>query len=110
MTTQQKIKLLKSMTDEADEDILLAYLDIAREAILKRLYPFDDTKTEVPARYVMTEIDAAVCLLSKRGAESQTQHSENGIVRTYESAGLPESILKTITPYAKVLGGGDEVS
>ena len=35
----------------------------------------------------------------KRGAEGQTQHSENGITRQYENADIPSSMLKSLTPY-----------
>ena len=35
----------------------------------------------------------------------ETAHSENGISRSYESATVPDSMLKHITPHASVLGG-----
>ena len=45
-----------------------------------------------------TQIQIAVELFSKRGAEGQTGHSENGISRSYESADVSPSLLKRITP------------
>jgi hypothetical protein len=37
-------------------------------------------------------------LFSKMGAEGQTAHNENGINRTYESAGVSNSLLRRIVP------------
>lgn len=86
-----------------DKDALLAeLLDEAKSAILLRLYPFNDTVTVIPARYETLQVEIAVYLFNKLGAEGQTEHSENGIDRTYESGGIPESLLSTITPMVGV--------
>ena len=45
------------------------------------------------------QIEIAVYLYNKQGAEGQTAHSENGISRTYESADVPESMLRGIAPF-----------
>lgn len=42
-------------------------------------------------------------MLNKRGAEGQTSHTENGVTRQYESADVPSSMLKAITPYCGVI-------
>lgn len=108
MTTEQKLKVLRSMTDESDEDILLSYLDIAKQKVLAKLYPFDPERNDIPERYAMTVIEIAAYLLNKRGAEGETEHSENGIQRVYESASVPDSMLRHVIPYVKVLGGDVE--
>lgn len=100
-----KLALLKDIYDDSEEDTLLeAYLAIAAEAVLNRLYPFDKTKTEVPDKYARTQVNIAVYLLNKRGAEGELQHNENGIDRTYESGDIPESMLKDIIPHCGVFG------
>lgn len=98
-----KLALLKNTYGDSEDDSLLdAYLAIAAEIILNRLYPFDHSKTEVPEKYARTQICIAVYLLNKRGAEGELQHNENGIDRTYESADVPESMLKDIIPHCGV--------
>jgi len=94
----QTLKLLTGATDSED-DLLLALLSLAEGKILERLYPYDHSKETMPTRYVGKQIEIAVYLYNKQGAEGQTAHSENGISRTYESADVPESMLKGIAPF-----------
>ena len=98
MDDTAKIEMLSSMVDETNTQLLNVYLTIAKNKILNRAYPYDDTKTEVPSKYDVLQCEIAAYLYNKRGAEGQTSHDENGIKRTYESADVPESMLKQITP------------
>jgi len=102
-----KLEQLKSLLgiSGTDEDaLLLTLLSISAQKILDRAYPYNPTVTEVPARYETKQVEIAVYLYNKRGAEGQTSHSENGINRTYESADVPESLMRGITPYVGVFG------
>ena len=90
-------------TETISDDILLTYLRLAGDKILMRLYPYDDTKHDVPLRYGMLQVEIACYLYNRRGAEGETNHNENGINRAYESADVPESMLKNIIPYGKVI-------
>ena len=104
MTQAEKLTLLKAMVGESDPDeVLLAYLDIAGGKIINRAYPFGTDEPTVPVRYDFLHCEIAAYLLNKRGAEGQTVHSENGISRSYESAGVPESMLGAVTPMVGVL-------
>jgi hypothetical protein len=94
----QTLKLLTGATDSED-DLLLALLSLAEGKILERLYPYDHSKETLPTRYVGKQIEIAVYLYNKQGAEGQTAHNENGISRTYESADVPESMLRGIAPF-----------
>ena len=101
-----KLEQLKSLLgiSGTDEDaLLLTLLSISAQKILDRVYPYDSTVTEVPNRYAMKQVEIAVYLYNKRGAEGQTAHNENGINRTYESADVPESLMRGITPYVGVV-------
>jgi len=103
--TNLKLEQLKSLLgiSGTDEDVLLlTLLSISAQKILDRVYPYDSTVTEVPNRYAMKQVEIAVYLYNKRGAEGQTAHNENGINRTYESADVPESLMRGITPYVGV--------
>ena len=104
MTQVEKLQLLKAMVGESDnEEVLLAYLNIAGSKILNRAYPYGTDETEVPSRYDFLHCEIAAYLLNKRGAEGQTSHSENGIYRLYESADVPESLLGAVTPCVGVI-------
>ena len=98
MDKLQTLKLLTGASD-SENDLLLALLSLAEGKILERLYPYDHNKETLPTRYVGKQIEIAVYLYNKQGAEGQTVHSENGISRTYESADVPESMLRGIAPF-----------
>ena len=101
MTNEEKISSLEALIspDTADQKILSQMILLAEGIVLNRRYPFGvpDGAT-VPTQYEHTQLQIAVELFSKMGAEGQTAHSENGISRTYESAGVSASLLKRIVP------------
>ena len=94
--------LLDKQGDNSEDDLLLMLLTLSAQKILERVYPYDDSIKEVPSRYATKQVEIAVYLYNKRGAEGQISHSENTISRTYESADVPESLMKGITPYVGV--------
>lgn len=102
MTTSQQLASLKAMSGEQDENVLLPYLDLAGEKILNKAYPFDPTVREVPLKYHGKQVEIALYLYNKRGAEGQTAHSENGISRSYESASVPDSMLRDVISHVGV--------
>lgn len=104
MTDADKITILKTMQEEQDDDLLSKYLYLAGRKIILRAFGDTATVTEVPSVYDSVQLEIAVYMLNKRGAEGQTAHSENGVIRTYGSADVPESLLACITPYARVHG------
>ena len=103
MTEADKLKMVKAMTGEQNEEVLSTYLAIAGNKVLKRLYPFGTTDTAVPDRYALNQVEIACFLLNKRGAEGQTAHNENGIYRTYEDGDVPPSLLREIVPCASLI-------
>lgn len=105
MEDSTKLTLLKSMTDETDEDILSAFLEMAEQAILTRLYPGEtDTSTfDMPSKYDHTQVQISAYLINKRGADGESLHIENGTHRSYESGGIPDSMMKDVIPFVKVV-------
>lgn len=86
MTDAEKIKSLsiRISPDTASDDVLNDTLAIAGALILNKMYPFGyPADIVVPACYEQIQIQLAVELYSKRGAEGQTSHSENGISRSW---------------------------
>lgn len=104
MTDSEKIAMLKVMQEEQDEDVLFTYLFLAGRKIILRAFGDTTTVEEVPAKYDSIQLEIAVYMLNKRGAEGQTSHGENGISRTWGGADVPEELLAAITPYARVHG------
>lgn len=104
MTDTEKLEMLKALLGDTEdsENTLSTYLTLAGKKIINKVYPFDDTKTEVPARYETLQVEIAAYLLNKRGAEGETQHTENGVNRSYASADVPDDMLKSVIPHIGV--------
>lgn len=101
MTSQEKKALLSVLIspDTASEDLLDALLSQSEGIVLNKRYPFGIPEgTTVPTQYEHVQIQIAVELFSKMGAEGQTGHNENGVNRTYEAADVSPSLLRKIVP------------
>lgn len=104
MSESEMLAELRTMMDPAEDDdaTLLTYLNQARHMILGRMYPYLDGRVyedlAVPARYEHKQVQLAVYLLNKRGAEGQTRHIENGVSRTYQGAFAPQDLLVDVLP------------
>ena len=99
MTTDMKLKMLKSMTDEEDKDVLSTYLSLAEKVVLQRAYPYENV-SKVPMKYDAVHVEIAAYMINKRGAEGEVSHR---VSRTYEDGDIPPSLLRAITPVVGVL-------
>lgn len=105
MTDFEKIATVKTMLgdcEDATDDIIQVYLQMAENTMLKRLYPFATTPQILPSQYEMDECELAVRYINRRGAEGETSHNENSINRTYGSVDDNDILLRLI-PFAKLL-------
>lgn len=105
MTQEQFIEKMQIMIDDnsSNTGVLSVYLDLARDVIKKRLYPFANTENvELDSRYDYKVLEIACYLYNKRGAEGETSHSENGVSRAYENGHIPQSMLADLIPFAGV--------
>ena len=91
MTNEEKLTMLKSMTEETDNEVLSTYLTLAKGVVLSRAYPYSEEDT-VPAKYDTVHVEIAAYMLNKRGAEGETAHSENGVSRSYEDGDIPPTL------------------
>ncbi len=71
MTDAEKLKMVKAMTGETDEDTLSTYLSIAGNKVCRKAYPFNPTVTTVPDQYAHIQVEIAAYLVNKRGAEGR---------------------------------------
>lgn len=99
MTKEEKLlELQKAIAPDTETpDVLNGILDDAEALVLNQMYPFGyEDGAAVPTRYERIQIQLAVELYGRRGAEGQNAHSENGINRTW-----PEKsrLLKMIVPH-----------
>lgn len=103
MTDAEKLTILKSMLDSGDEttdETANAYLLAAEKAVINLTYPFGDGTEVMPGKYDYEQIEIALYMLNKRGAEGETEHTEGGTTRIFETADIPVSLRARITSYA----------
>ena len=103
MTDLEKISRLEVLIspDEASTELLALLVEQAGEIVLNRRYPFGIPEDAiVPRAYEHIQLQIAVELYAKMGAEGQTAHNENGVNRSYEAADVSPSLLRRIVPVA----------
>jgi hypothetical protein len=101
MTNEQKIEKLKVLIspDTATIPLLHYLVEQAEGIVLNRRYPFGAPEgAVVEQRFEHIQLQIAVELFSKMGAEGQTEHAENGITRKWEAGDVSPSLLRTIVP------------
>lgn len=97
-----KIALSARNLDTFDDGYLQYELNRAIGEInrCRRFTP--DKKRIYDEKYEYLIIPMVIASISKIGAEGQTSHSENGVVRNYGSAGdYPKELLSQIIPLIK---------
>lgn len=102
MTQREMIETIKYLSEETDENTVLAYFNLAKGKVLAQAFPYKDV-TELPSKYHSITIEITVFMLNKRGAEGEQRHSENGIDRMYDSSDIPIDLLRKITPCVGVM-------
>lgn len=103
MTDAEKLAVLKKMLDTGDttsDEIANAYLAAAEKAVINIAFPFGDGTEEMPEKYDYEQIEIALYMLNKRGAEGENLHIEAGTHRSFETADIPVSLRSRITAYA----------
>jgi hypothetical protein len=100
-----QLKVLLQITDTMQEATLAVYLDFAKAEILAWLYSGKTPEgvSDVPARYIPTQIQAVVVGYSQSGAEGQLAHTENAISRQFEYSNMLAFIKSNVIPYAQVM-------
>ena len=101
-TTDKVTELTRALVhDERFDDVLDIYVNLAKDAVTNRLFPYEDSATfaDVPEKFNSRTAEIACYLINKQGAEGETAHSENGVTRTYGGATIPPSYFVGIVPY-----------
>lgn len=95
---EKRVALATMIAPDTDtEAVLDSMMKAAESLVLNRLYPFGyPDGTLVPGRYEGIQVQLAVVLYSQRGAEGQSQHQENGIMRVWPEK---SQLLARIVPH-----------
>lgn len=81
---------------EVSDSVLQFYLDLAQDIICERRDTID-----VEPQYLNLQIQIAVDIFNRRGAEGEVAHNELGISRTWSDADVSSSLLAKIVPFVK---------
>lgn len=100
---------LAGVTDPEGADAALVrdvYMPLARDVILRARNPFaeDPSAVEWESRFDALQCEIAADMFNRRGAEGELVHNENGVNRTWASAGVSKHLMARIVPRAKVPG------
>ena len=97
-------RLKARLEGENYTDALLSdLLESAKYIIFEHRFPFSDYPEQLEPRYQNLQLQIAVELFGKMGADGQVSHSENGISRSWQSADVSYDLLSRITPISKVV-------
>ena len=105
MTQVDRLKLRLPASMGLSDSVLEDCLESAKSAIMTARYPTSEWPDKLEARYMDLQIRIATELLERQGGSTQTGHSENGINRTWENAGVSKSLLAEVTPLVSVHRG-----
>ena len=96
----EKLKLWIDVSGTSQDTKLQLMLDRVESVIKHRRNWPDDVAME--PRWNELQIQIALFLWNKQGAEGEKEHVENGVSRFYEGADIPASLLNDITPLAVI--------
>ena len=104
MTQEEMLSMVRALVgDPRFDDLAPSYLALAQGAVTQRLFPYADaTWEDVPEKHHARTCEIAVYLVNRRGGEGETSHSESGVSRVYESAGIPSSFFAGMPPMVGV--------
>ncbi len=107
MTINEKLAMLTSLLSNdpviPSNEQLTVYLQLAEQEILAWRYSYGTAPAELPSEFEVTQIYAVLAGLSYSGAEGETNHSENGITRTFRHDSMLTYIHANVRPICKVV-------
>lgn len=108
MTDTEKTTLVQVLINNSliTSDTINAYLALAKDRILAKMYPMDDyegnpTRYPWSTKYDRTQCELAARMIDRRGTEGEKAHNENGVNRTYDSVD-DYDILKRVVQVVRI--------
>lgn len=93
-----RLEILNNASIEEYDDIFKAKLEDALYVFLDKVYPFDKTVHEIPARYKNWQVRCAIELYNLDQDGDYASYSENGLAWTKLSQGLSPNLLRELPP------------
>lgn len=105
MTTAELITQINTMMGESySSELLSAYILQAKKECAEWEYGLIGVPQDMDCtKYDTVVVQAVIHGLSIQGAEGETQHSENGILRGFKYTSMTDYIHAHVTPYARAL-------
>lgn len=102
MDILKRLKL--RIPEESNDELLFDILESAKNMIMLKRFPFiDKTPLELENKYIELQLQIAVRMYNKIGAEGETAHTESGVSRSYGSSAEYEDLLARVIPKGAVL-------
>lgn len=102
MDILKRLKL--RIPEESNDELLFDILESAKNMIMLKRFPFiDKTPLELENKYIELQLQIAVRMYNKIGAEGETAHTESGVSRSYGSSAEYEDLLARVIPKGVVL-------
>lgn len=102
MDVLKRLKL--RIPEESNDELLFDILESAKNLIMLKRFPFiDETPLELENKYIELQLQIAVRMYNKIGAEGETAHTESGVSRSYGSSAEYEDLLARVIPKGAVL-------
>lgn len=111
MTDAEKLNTVKTLLGDGggtvpSDETLKTYISVAGQEILNWKYHLiggvPDSAVSVPKLEEMKQIYAVIAGYTHAGAEGQSSHSENGIVRDFKYGDMLQYIHDNVLPYVRV--------
>ena len=105
MTTNELITQINTLMGENYANTLLsAYISQAQKECAEWEYGLIGVPEDINyTKYDTVVVQAVIHGLSIQGAEGETQHSENGILRGFKYTSMTDYIHAHVTPYVRAL-------
>lgn len=101
MDILKRLKL--RIPEESNDELLFDILESAKNLILLKRYPFtEETPLELENKYTELQLQIAIRMYNKIGAEGETAHTESGVSRSYGSSAEYEDLLARVIPKGAV--------
>lgn len=85
------------------DDEIKAFISMATEILMNRLYPYDksigETSFIIPKRYRMWILRCITEIIEKQGISSAIGYAENGVSLNFDNTQISNGLLTEITPY-----------
>ncbi len=92
-------RLKLRIPEEENDELLMDILDSAKNLIQTKRFPFvDDFPAELESKYVELQLQIAIRIYNKLGAEGEMLHTESGVTRNYGNSEEYADLLARVIP------------